>query len=76
VDLSPEGHAQGRTDVFRAATVEAAKLDPSVGPIQYGTIVGNGTGNQWAVVFTEQNYKITVQYDNANIRNLVPDREP
>lgn len=50
VNLSPQEHAQGRMDALRTASVEAAKLDPNVGSVQYGTEVGNGVGSDWAVV--------------------------
>lgn len=49
----------------KTASVEAAKLDPSVGSVQYGTEVGNGVGSDWAMVFTDKNYNIAVQFDVA-----------
>lgn len=65
VDVSPQQHAQERMEAFRAATVEAAKLDPNVGSVQYGAIVGNGVGSDWAVVFTEKDFNIAVQFDES-----------
>jgi hypothetical protein len=43
--------------------VEVARLDPNVGSVQYGSIVGNGVGSDWAVVFSEKDYNIAVQFD-------------
>jgi hypothetical protein len=63
VDLGPEEHAQQKINEYRAATVGAAMLEPSVGSVQYGTLMGNGVGNQWAIVFTETNFKVTVLFD-------------
>ncbi|KXJ85256.1 hypothetical protein Micbo1qcDRAFT_210118 [Microdochium bolleyi] len=64
VDLSPEGHAEGRLAEYRAATVEACRLDPAVGSIQYNSIVKDGVGAEWAVVFKDEKFNITVHYDN------------
>ncbi|KAL6887281.1 hypothetical protein HDV57DRAFT_488465 [Trichoderma longibrachiatum] len=70
VDLSPQEHAQGRMDALRAASVEAARLDPNVGSVQYGTLVGNGVGNDWAVVFSDKDYNVAVQFDE-NKKNRI-----
>ena len=50
--------------------MEAAKLDPNVGSVQYGTIVGNGVGSDWAVVFSDKDYNIAVQFDNPKKNRL------
>ncbi|PNP80949.1 hypothetical protein FNYG_05764 [Fusarium nygamai] len=66
VDVSPDEHAAARVQEYRVATVNACKLDPDVGSIQYGTVEGNGAGNQWAIVFSEEKYKIIVHYDEKS----------
>jgi hypothetical protein len=63
VNVSPQEHADGKLAAFRQACVNAAPLDPSVGSAQYGTIVGNGTGNQWADYFNDEKFNIIVHYD-------------
>ncbi|RBA19209.1 hypothetical protein FPRO05_10138 [Fusarium proliferatum] len=64
VDVSPDEHAAARVQEYRVATVEACKHDPDVGHIQYGTVTGDGVGNQWAIVFNEEKYNIIVHYDD------------
>jgi len=63
VNLSPQEHAQGRLAVFRQTCVNAALLDPGVGSVQYTPIIGNGTGNQWAIYFNDEKFNIVVHYD-------------
>jgi hypothetical protein len=65
VNVSPQEHADGRLAAFRQACVNIALLDPGVGSAQYGTITGNGTGNQWAIFFKDEKFNIIVHYDNA-----------
>lgn len=51
-------------DAFRAATVEAARLDPNVASVQFGTTGGDdGMGTDWAVAFSEKDYNVDVQFD-------------
>jgi hypothetical protein len=64
VDVSPDQHAQERLQTYRLATVEACKLDPAVGSVQYGTIVGNGVGSEWTIVFKDEKVNIIVHYDD------------
>jgi len=64
VDVSPQGHSQGKIEAYRVATVEAAKLEPSVGSVQYGTLVGNGVASQWVVVFNEEKFNLAVHYED------------
>lgn len=63
VDLGPEEHSQGALARFRRSTVEFARLDPSVGAIQYFDVVGNGVGNQWSVVFSEVDFNMVLDFD-------------
>lgn len=63
VDLGPEEHSEGVRARFRQATVDFARLDPSVGAIQYVDVVGNGVGNQWSIVFSEMDFVRNVSYD-------------
>ncbi|KAL6892335.1 hypothetical protein GGI43DRAFT_192183 [Trichoderma evansii] len=65
VNLSPEEHAQGRMDALRTASVEAAKLDPNVAYVQYGTLRGSGVGSDWVVDFIDKDYNVAVQFDNT-----------
>jgi hypothetical protein len=55
-------------DALRAASVEAARLDPNVGSVQYGTLVGNGVGSDWAVAFFDKDYNVAVQFDDKDKR--------
>ncbi|KAF4490185.1 hypothetical protein FAGAP_11050 [Fusarium agapanthi] len=50
VDVSLNEHAAARVQEYRVATVNACKLDPDVGSVQYGTV----QGNHWAIVFSEE----------------------
>ncbi|KAJ5471354.1 hypothetical protein N7530_008711 [Penicillium desertorum] len=63
VNESPQQRAQRKMDAFRAATVEAARLDPNVASIQFGTISGDGIGGDWAVTFSEKDYNVDVKFD-------------
>jgi hypothetical protein len=52
-----------KMDAFRAATVEVARLDPNVASVQFGTISGDGIGDDWAVTFSEKDYNVDVKFD-------------
>lgn len=65
VNSSPQEHAQARMDALRAASVEAAKLDPNEAYVQYGTLRGSGVGSDWVVDFMDKDYSVAVQFDNT-----------
>ncbi|OBT44215.1 hypothetical protein VE00_05408 [Pseudogymnoascus sp. WSF 3629] len=65
VNVSPEEHAQQKMAELRNTCVEVARMDPSVGSVQFNTVLGNAFGSQWTVQFFEENFNIQVHFDVA-----------